>query len=82
MPSRTVSVLALHSTGYSGHSKAQIGVFAMGASLAGKEQDLNDVFNTFTEAVQELPAGGFLLEDGSGYLGLENDVDELLIKEN
>lgn len=62
-------------------SSETIGVFGIGASFAGKESELNDIFNTFTEAVELLPAGAFLLEDDSGFITLENDTD-LLIKVN
>lgn len=61
-------------------STHQIGIFGIGASFAGKEQELNDIFNTFTEAVALLPAGAFLREDDSGYIAREDDG--LIIREN
>jgi hypothetical protein len=76
---RTVTVLALRSSTITGHSKAQMGVYAMGASLAGKEQGLNDAFNTFTDALQLLSGGAFLREDDSGYIAREDDG--LIIRE-
>lgn len=74
-------ILATGQDGVAGNfSSETVGVFGIGASLAGLEQEINDIFNTFTEAVELLPAGAFLLEDDSGFITLENDTD-LLIKE-